>query len=54
MSTAFKAFIILGGILMITGLLIALYAITTRTVLIGAMFCWMSLPLFWLAGKVQN
>ncbi len=49
----FLSAIVAGVLLLLAGVVIALPADDLRTILIGAALCWMALPCFWLASKVQ-
>lgn len=49
----FKTFIVAGLLLMLSGAAIALPSTDIKTIIIGAAFCWLSLPCFWLAARVQ-
>ena len=49
----FRACIVAGLLLLLVGVVIALYADKTPTILTGVALCWMALPCFWLASKVQ-
>lgn len=49
----FKLSIVAGLVLMVAGVCIALPSDDFKTIMIGAMLCWMALPCFWLASKVQ-
>ena len=49
----FKLAIVVGLVLMISGVAIALPSDDVKRIFIGAALCWMSLPCFWLASKVQ-
>lgn len=53
-GTLFTLCIVVGLVLMTAGVAIALPTDDIRQIWIGASLCWLSLPCFWLASKVQR
>jgi len=50
----FKVLIGIGLVFVVTGAVIAAPSDNITTILQGAVLCWIALPFFWFASKVQH